>query len=85
MRSLGLKQIHIGCLQMGNRNHMVMIQFSMTVIVLRSLIHKNQIFGYVNMVKMVNAIATLQNGVKLAFSKIIIMEYLKFVRGFGIC
>ena len=57
----------------------------MTQIVLRSLIHKNQIFGYVNMVKMVNAIATLQNGVKLAFSKIIIMEYLKFVKGFGIC
>jgi len=64
---------------------MVMIQFFMTLLVLRSLIHKNQIFGYVNMVKMVNAIATLQNGVKLAFSKIIIMEYLKFVKGFGIC
>jgi len=85
MRSSELKQIHIGCLQMRNRNHMVMIQFFMTLLVLRSLIHKNQIFGYVNMVKMVNAIATLQNGVKLAFSKIIIMEYLKFVKGFGIC
>ena len=85
MKSSELKEIHIDCSQMRKRNHMVIIQFFMTLIVLRSLIHKNQIFGYVNMVKMVNVIATLQNGVELAFSKIIIMEYLKFVKGFGIC
>jgi len=64
---------------------MVMILFFMTRIALGSLIHKNQIFGYVSMVKMVNAIATLQNGMKLDFSKITMMEYLKFVKGFGIC
>ena len=80
-----MKRTHIEYLQIRNRNHMVMILFFMTLIALGSLIHKNQIFGYVSMVKMVNAIATLQNGMKLAFSKIIMMEYLKFVKGFGIC
>lgn len=64
---------------------MAMILFFMTLIVLGSLIPKNQIFGHVNMVKRVNAIAILQNGMKLAFLKITMMEYLKFVKSFGIC
>ncbi len=64
---------------------MAMILFFMTLIVLGSLIHKNQIFGHVNMVKRVNATAILQNGMKLAFLNITMMEYLKFVKSFGTC
>jgi hypothetical protein len=57
----------------------------MSLLVLRSLIQKSQIFGYANMAKMVNGIAIPQNGMKSAFSKIIMKGNRKFVKDFGIC
>ena len=80
-----MKQTHIGCLRMRTRNPTVTTLSFMTLIALRSLILKSQIFGYANMARMMNAIAILQNGMKVVFSKTTMMENRKFVKDFGIC
>lgn len=62
-----------------------MILFCVTLIALKLLIHKNLIFGCASMAITMNAIAILQNGMRLDSLKITTMVSRKSEKDFGIC